>query len=369
MEVFVEILSSIVGENWPTIISSIVGILTIVIWLLKIMSLTFKSYKNRHVKPGIYLSAWVDPIKKEINFTISKLTRLFGKFSLKVLYIHKDRHNYKISLESYKKHQDIFSGYWEAQGSNSIYKGPVLFKFKSDIFEGWWIGPKENHDINAGLFRISYLDGSMNEYMLYKTRPWFYWISQIKLPANRSVTADIINKHENGTAQKFVYKGVTLDIPSHSFNPQFGKVSTHLLEYTKSSTLQKSRVLDLGSGTGFYAITLAKVLNCCCTGVDIDSKEISVAESNAGNNGVDQLTDFRLLNSKDPFGNIRSNEKFDLIIANLPFSRESKTWKSRKHPMYNCFSGSRILIEKLILGSLYHINQEGRLVFAYAVSD
>ncbi|WP_026180309.1 50S ribosomal protein L11 methyltransferase [Hahella ganghwensis] len=258
----------------------------------------------------------------------------------------------------------------EARGRDHfrVFRVPALFQHKSLSLSEKSVGGSPSNPLGAQWVGVRH-KGKPNEYIQYKTNPVWYWLTQIKRPAKVSIIEGIIAKHETLLGdQKYHYQGLEFDIPRQGFNPTFGKVSTLLLEYAKTCANPSSQVLDLGTGTGYYAIALAKQRGCVVTGVDIDEKEIAVAQSNAFRNGVEEKTTFYCTRKNHPFEMLVDRMKFDLIIANLPFSRTSQVWKSRKHPMAQCFHGSRSLLEMLILGSAYHIEPDGRLVFAYSDS-
>jgi len=83
---------------------------------------------------------------------------------------------------------------------------------------------------------------------------------------------------------------------------------------------------------------------------------------------VSHLTEFNTCDNNELFSSIRIGEKFDFIIANLPFTSVAKSYKSRKSPFFTTFSGSVNLLEQLILGSQYHIKPHGKLIFCYGDS-
>ena len=71
-------------------------------------------------------------------------------------------------------------------------------------------------------------------------------------------------------------------------------------------------IVDLGTGSGCIAITLAKELNCCVDAVDISKKALEIAKENTKNNNVD--INFYCGNMLKPL-----NKKYDLIISNPPY--------------------------------------------------
>lgn len=80
------------------------------------------------------------------------------------------------------------------------------------------------------------------------------------------------------------------------------------------------RVLDLGTGSGCLAVSIAKELpQAQLTAVDASSAALAVAQENAARQGVA----LRFLQS-DWYGGL-SDEYFDLIVANPPYIAEADT--------------------------------------------
>jgi len=84
------------------------------------------------------------------------------------------------------------------------------------------------------------------------------------------------------------------------------------------------RILDIGTGSGCIAVSLAYYIKAKCriTAVDISEKALEVAEENALQNGVRQKIEFR---ESDLFSCLdRGREKYDIIVSNPPYIAEDE---------------------------------------------
>lgn len=106
--------------------------------------------------------------------------------------------------------------------------------------------------------------------------------------------------------------------------PETGELVEHILNNHRESNL---RVLDIGTGSGCIAITLAqKLLHAQVFAIDISPEAIATAERNARRNGVE--IHFQCADLFDP--QLMFHAPFDLIISNPPYVRQSE--KSEMSP-------------------------------------
>jgi len=76
------------------------------------------------------------------------------------------------------------------------------------------------------------------------------------------------------------------------------------------------RILDMGSGSGAIGLIIAKKAGRRVACVDISLKALGVARKNSRDLGVPDRVDFLC---SDLFGGIKTEKKFDMIVANLPY--------------------------------------------------
>ena len=90
------------------------------------------------------------------------------------------------------------------------------------------------------------------------------------------------------------------------------------IKYAKELFNSKIDILDLGTGSGCIAITLAKELDSNVTGIDISNKALELAELNS----IENNTNIKFINN-NMLDNI--NDKYDLIISNPPYISKNET--------------------------------------------
>ena len=121
-------------------------------------------------------------------------------------------------------------------------------------------------------------------------------------------------------------------LPSYpSFRPKRSGVETRA-QRELSAQVKKSpthiSILDIGTGSGCIAISLAKLLkNSSVTAVDVSEKALEVAKKNAAANDVNVIfIKDDILNPQNPE---LLESKFDIIISNPPYVCESEKSEMR----------------------------------------
>jgi len=106
-------------------------------------------------------------------------------------------------------------------------------------------------------------------------------------------------------------------------------VSWILSEFNSNN--QNLTILDIGTGSGCIAISLAKNLpNAKISAIDISSKAIHIAKQNAARNNVH--IDFMEL---DILSKNQLHQKFDIIVSNPPYVREIEKQEMHANVLQN----------------------------------
>lgn len=87
------------------------------------------------------------------------------------------------------------------------------------------------------------------------------------------------------------------------------------------------KILDLCTGSGSVAVTLAKHLNATVYGLDISKKSIKVAKENAKRLGVENHCYFGIMDILKDWKALK-NIKFDIIVSNPPYWNAEKIFNA-----------------------------------------
>ncbi len=135
---------------------------------------------------------------------------------------------------------------------------------------------------------------------------------------------DAIKRLESGEAVQYIVGNVdfldfNFNITHDTLMPRFEteELVYKLIKRINDKFSSKVDILDIGTGTGCIAITLANKVSSNVVGVDISLKALEVANKN---NRYENKVNFIL---SDIFSNVEG--KFDVIVSNPPYIRKDET--------------------------------------------
>lgn len=136
------------------------------------------------------------------------------------------------------------------------------------------------------------------------------------------------------------------------------------------NTNRYTSVLDIGTGSGCIACTIAKQTSAVVLGVDISSDALRVALDNVTNLNINNRAVFR---KSDLFSKIRDDEKFDIIVSNppyIPYGTELEP-EVLKEPEIALFADNNGLefYEKIIASAPEYLNNRGYLLFEVGINE
>jgi len=99
--------------------------------------------------------------------------------------------------------------------------------------------------------------------------------------------------------------------------PSTESLIERVINIARAEAVQPSQFLDIGTGTGVIAITLASELSSSrIVATDVDDAILDLAARNAARHGVDERVEFRTGPVYEP---VEADETFDVICANPPY--------------------------------------------------
>ena len=129
-------------------------------------------------------------------------------------------------------------------------------------------------------------------------------------------------------------------------------------------------ILDIGTGSGCIACSIAKHTNATVLGVDISSDALRIALDNVTKLGINNRAVFR---KSDLFEKIRSDEKFDLIISNPPYIPHGTNLEPevRYEPKEALFADENGLefYRKIIGKAPQHLKHGGYIMFELGINE
>ncbi|MGM9834676.1 MAG: peptide chain release factor N(5)-glutamine methyltransferase [Bacilli bacterium] len=140
------------------------------------------------------------------------------------------------------------------------------------------------------------------------------------------------------------------------------------LDLIKQTNIMPTSILDIGTGSGCIAITIKKKIDKAnVTAIDISSKALEVASSNAILNNVDiKFVKKDILQSK-------IDELYDIIISNPPYlCEEDEVSKEIFYEPQNALYADNkglIFYENIISKSVGHLKKPGILAFETGINQ
>ena len=134
---------------------------------------------------------------------------------------------------------------------------------------------------------------------------------------------------------------------------------------SKKDEAQSLRILDMCTGSGCIAISLAHFCNCEVVAVDKSHKALEIAKENANKNNVNVT-----FVESDLFENLSKENKFDIIVSNPPYIKKNVIDTLQKEvkehePMMALDGGEDGLFfyKKIASESKMYLKQNGVLAF------
>ncbi len=134
---------------------------------------------------------------------------------------------------------------------------------------------------------------------------------------NPEISQNFLDEIKNQKIEVVDVDGVKIKTCKNVFPPRsnFSRTSEKL--HTIFGDLNGKVVLDVGTGTGIQAIQAIKNGAKNSIGVDINPESVQCAKENVILNGVEDKVQIIL---SDLFENLQKDQKFNVIIANLPIT-------------------------------------------------
>ncbi len=137
------------------------------------------------------------------------------------------------------------------------------------------------------------------------------------------------------------------------------------LKLTRLDLQNVSCALDLGCGSGYHAILLAKLGIPQVFAIDSDRQAADAAEANALLNGVSEFSSDASMGVSSIHGNMFApfrRQFFDLIVSNPPTTPHS----ADTPPYADGGLDGREFLSAMINGATRHLNKGGRLIFMHS---
>ena len=182
--------------------------------------------------------------------------------------------------------------------------------------------------MKLGLIKALYVDELKKMYNYAEAESIFYFVLNWVEKKNKTdvilgletllidTYRDILINLKNGMPVQYItnetiFYSVPLYVDENVLIPR--PETEELVHWVLEEKISKTKILDIGTGSGCIALALKKrLVNTIVDGCDISDKAIEIATKNAVNNNLD-VTFFKLNILKDTIN------KYDIIISNPPY--------------------------------------------------
>lgn len=171
-------------------------------------------------------------------------------------------------------------------------------------------------------------------------------------PHLSALVEEIERKHDAITAPKTILMGgYPLIVDPGVFNPEFSMMTKLLAQ--NIDIRSGETVLDLGTGTGFQAI-MASGKAKRIVAIDRQRAAVECAQRNVRLNHLEEKVEVR---QGDLFPHVRGEERFDVIIFNIPFP----PWKPETPWQEANFDEGHQLLGRFLKQGRSFLNPMGRI--------
>ncbi|MCQ2738719.1 MAG: peptide chain release factor N(5)-glutamine methyltransferase [bacterium] len=140
------------------------------------------------------------------------------------------------------------------------------------------------------------------------------------------------------------------------------------IEIVRNNNLKN--VLDIGTGSGCLACSIAKYTDAVVLGIDISSDALRVALDNVSTLNLNNRAVFR---KSDLFNKIHDNEKFDIIVSNPPYISKDTQLEEEvlKEPHIALFADENgyEFYRKIIQSAPSYLKRGGYLMFELGLGE
>lgn len=130
---------------------------------------------------------------------------------------------------------------------------------------------------------------------------------------------------------KTEFYGLTFKVDEHTLipRPETEELVDWILSEIENFDIPKS-ILDIGTGSGSIAVSLAKKLTGSKVyALDVSEEALEIAKGNGILNGVDVVMIKTDILKKDLWPTLFKNQKFDIIVSNPPYVLETEKLKMK----------------------------------------